>query len=205
MASYTSGYFHGARSLIFKMYQLNESLMKKILSHEQISLKEADWAALTAEELRDELVKQTLLYIAGYQPLSGELLFARSIMNVAYDLYRVTRYLREMVLLDSYTGILRAKLDDDIERCMAVSFDMVAKSVRGLLEGDRKAIEEVMALDTFVDEVYLRSIKKLSEKETVPSRFAAELLLLRHIERIADHSTYIAQAALQGSELGGST
>lgn len=145
---------------------------------------------VAVEELRHVIAIETLLFIARWQPLGRDLARAESYIRASYDLFRVARYLREIVVLDEVAGPLYEVGVNT--SALAKARSMVDRAIKALLSEDSNIAGDVEAEDREIDEYYKLSIERLSE-EVVPRKVAVEALYARHVERIADHATYIAR------------
>jgi phosphate transport system protein len=72
---------------------------------------------------------------------------------------------------------------------------MVREAVEAFTRGERRYIESVSLKDSMVDNVYHHYLDMLRSSSSISVRDASSLLLARHVERIADHATYIAISA----------
>jgi len=147
------------------------------------------------EVLRDNIEVQATLFIAKFQPLGPELLLAKAVIRVSYDLYRIARYDREIIRIIEFSRG-RGRPSDEVVEVAGHVFSMVDMAFQAFDKGDRSLFERVKNLDNQVDEAYLKALRKVSARETVTASEALELLVLRHLERIADHSVYIAASML---------
>lgn len=147
-------------------------------------------ALIAVEELRNSVALEALLLIARWQLMGRDLTRAEGYVRASYDMYRIARYLREIVGLNKIVGPL-ANLGLKVEE-LGKARRMVNDAVNAFLRSDKRLAERVMEADLEIDEYYAASLKELS-REPVTRRAAVEALFARHIERIADHATYIAQ------------
>jgi phosphate transport system protein len=149
--------------------------------------------AALADHLRDTINGETLFFIAKWQPLGRELLYAEAMIKVSYDLFRIVRYANEIARTTRITGGIRA--GENLLEIFAEAREMVEKAFESFLKGDRELANEVQKLDSKIDNAYIEALKDVASKEQVPSIKALECIILRQLERIADHATYIAREA----------
>lgn len=148
-----------------------------------------------AEMLRDNIEVQATLFIAKFQPLGPELLMAKSVIRVSYDLYRIARYDREIVrIVELSRG--RVSPSRGLVEIAGHVFKMVDIAFQAFDKGDRSLFEKIKSMDNEVDEAYMAALRRVSASGSVASSEALELLVLRHLERIADHSVYIAASTV---------
>lgn len=187
------------KSLIERLHSHVDALFEAVLD----SLKDGekgvhrivDERLVAVEELRHTIAIETLLFIARWQPLGRDLARAEGYIRASYDLFRIARYLREIVKLDEAAGPL-SKVGVNLN-ALAKARDMVNKAVKALLSNDSKLASEVEEADREIDQYYESSVRELS-RESIPRKVAIEALFARHVERIADHATYIAKLSIGG-------
>jgi phosphate transport system protein len=181
--------------MIERMYDLVDSVLSIVSEGSVGRLKDIEGMVALVEEYRNNISSQATLFIARFQPLAEDLILAESVISVAYDLYRVSRYAREIALLAERIGGLRGNVNEDALRALEIARSMVREAVEAFTKGKREYVEEVNMKDSLVDEVYHKYLDMLRGSDSLSSRDATSLLLARHVERIADHATYIAMSA----------
>lgn len=190
------------RSMLERMYghvmAMYEALLKALRDGDNRARREVEERLLVVEELRQTITLETLLFMARWQPLGRDLLRAEDYIRAAYGLFRVARYLREIARLNDVAGPL-VGAGVSLEPLMK-AMDMVDKAFKSMLTWDEKLAEQIMEADREIDEYYESSLSRLS-RDPVPRRDAIEAVLARHVERIADHATYIAQLTRPGPPL----
>lgn len=145
--------------------------------------------------LHEELKELAVEIIARYQPVASNLRFIVSSMEVSYDLYRVSRYLAEIERLlrlsqnvhCNYSSII--KLYDIVEQ-------MIYKAVSVFLEKKAEEAKDVVETDNTIDRAYVENIEGIVRVQKISACDALKLLISRHLERIGDHATYIANSAV---------
>jgi phosphate transport system protein len=181
--------------MVERMYNLVDKLLDTVSESGDISLSEVERLADTAGEYRNTISNQATIFIARFQPLAEDLILAESVISVAYDLYRVARYAREIAMLSNRIGGLKDKVNRDVLEAFETSKSMVREAIEAFIRGERRYVESVSLKDSMVDDVYHRYLDMLRGGESISVRDASSLLLARHVERIADHATYIAMSA----------
>ncbi len=183
--------------MVLKLYRLVDEALSDLesSSSERKITAKVDSIAKIAKEYRDSITSEATVFIARFQPLGRDLIMAENVISVAYDLYRIARYAREISILADALGGLEGNVNDDVLNAMKTARAMVGKSIKALVERDRKNISEVYEDDDNIDKVYHKYLDILASQTSIDKRSAASLLLARHVERIADHATYIAMAA----------
>ncbi|MEM1693408.1 MAG: PhoU domain-containing protein, partial [Ignisphaera sp.] len=62
---------------------------------------EIDSTSAMLDRIRKEFVNEVLVFMARRQPLGKELLISHTLISIAYDVYRISRYCREIARIDS--------------------------------------------------------------------------------------------------------
>jgi len=151
--------------------------------------------AKEAERLRAAIVDKAVEYLARFQPMARELRRITAYMEASYDLFRVARYALEAARLEAR---IPGGCEESLKRLREVAEtarEMLEDSYRALRREDPELTERVLDLDEHVDRAYLRGLDELVIREELGRCEVAKLLILRHLERIADHAVYIASSA----------
>ncbi|MCS7111500.1 MAG: PhoU domain-containing protein [Ignisphaera sp.] len=154
--------------------------------------REIDETSALLEKIRRDFVNEVLIFMARRQPLGRELLIAHTLINIAYDVYRISRYCREIARIDFMlapdSGVAAIQGFDSV-------FGEAANAVRNALNdltGFKPSNEQIIAeIDSRIDERYKSLLKIVSMKDSVGRIEALGILVMRHIERIVDHANYI--------------
>jgi len=72
---------------------------------------------------------------------------------------------------------------------------MVRKSIEAFLKRDKGLARSVIEMDRAVDEKLFQTLSRASRSTDLCSTL--DLLILMYLERIADHSVYIAQETVE--------
>jgi len=143
------------------------------------------------ESMTDMIEEQATFFIAKYQPLGQELLEAKSLIRASYDLYRISRYCREINRVMKYTrGI---KPSRSVLETASIVVEMVEKAYRAYRSRDTGLRGMVEDMDNSVDSAYTSMLERVSASESISRGDVVDLLVLRHLERIADHAVYITK------------
>jgi phosphate transport system protein len=146
------------------------------------------------EVLRREFVNEVLVFIARRQPLGRELLIANALISIAYDMYRISRYCREIARIDSILP-QTSKLNTikDLQKIFIEAIKAVEASLEDLIDFIPKRLNIVKEVDNNIDEIYREVLREITTNPIIPREKAVKALIMRHIERIVDHAQYIEQ------------
>jgi phosphate transport system protein len=156
--------------------------------------------------LREETSGLAIEILARYQPLASDLRFIKSCIDIAYDLARFGRYAYDVALMPDWLGDL-SHCDFTMPLEMAQkAVAMIAKSMTAFRTRDAALAKTLPLDDDVIDQEYKDAVIRLLKNGEIPRECAlAVTLLVRHIERIADHACYIADAVVyfvEGERLG---
>ena len=156
--------------------------------------------------LREETSGLAIEILARYQPLASDLRFIKSCIDIAYDLARFGRYAYDIALTPDWLGDL-SHCDFTVPLEMAQkAVAMITKSMTAFRTRDAALAKTLPLDDDIIDQEYKDVVIRLLQNGEIPRECAiAVTLLVRHIERIADHACYIADAVVyfvEGERLG---
>jgi phosphate transport system protein len=133
--------------------------------------------------------------IAKYQPVASDLRLINSYIKIAYDFERYGRYAWDISSTQRRFAAskLCAYSEDVMERIMDKTMQMVHISVQALKENDGEMAKSLGETEDQVDELYSAYLDKLSKAPPETKCLVCNLLVVRYLERIADHATYIGE------------
>ena len=146
-----------------------------------------------AEKLRQTILERSVEYLARFQPMARELRRFMAYIEASYDLFRVSRYALETARL--LARIPESCRLEEARETADRAKEMLDAAYRALRSEDPRLAREVLGLDEEIDRAYLHSLDQLVVREEFNRCQVAEMLVLRHVERVADHAVYIASAA----------
>lgn len=134
--------------------------------------------------------------IVKYQPVASDLRIINSYMKIAYDFERYGRYAWDI----SFTHRKFAASEkcayswDMIERMTEKTLHMVRTSIGALRTNDGELAKSLASTENEVDEMYSHYLDELSKAPPATKCIVCNLLVVRYLERIADHATYVGEA-----------
>ncbi|MEM0005792.1 MAG: PhoU domain-containing protein [Ignisphaera sp.] len=153
---------------------------------------EIDSTSAMLDRIRKEFVNEVLVFMARRQPLGKELLISHTLISIAYDVYRISRYCREIARIDS---VLAPQFSVANIRVVGDAFEEATRAVERALDDlvRLKPTNEniVVEIDGRVDKLYNTLLVDVSSRDSVDRMTALGILVMRHIERIVDHANYI--------------
>jgi phosphate transport system protein len=180
---------------IRRVMQATERLMQVSDVNERRRLwREIEDTALILDKIRRDFVNEVLTFIARRQPLGRELVATHVLISIAYDVYRISRYCREMARIDSMlapsSGVNAIQ---GVLEMFREAEEAVNAALEDLTEFTPKRADVINRVDQHIDEEYRRLLQEIANSVTVSREKAFKALIMRHIERIVDHAQYIEQ------------
>lgn len=133
--------------------------------------------------------------IVKYQPVASDLRLINSYMKIAYDLERYGRYAWDISSTQRKFAASRQCVysEDLMEKIIDRALQMVHVSVQALRENDGEMAKSLAETENQVDELYSVYLDNLSKAPPGTKCLVCNLLVVRYLERIADHATYIGE------------
>ena len=188
------------RNMVLDMAQLSEDTVTTAIDayvHEK-DLRERiyNWS----EELRmlqDEVSELSVELIARYQPVATDLRFIKSCMEVAYGFSRFGRYAHDISDVFGIFGSLSTCDKTAVQQAGEQAKEMIRLSIKSFTERNVELANKLKKMDDVVDNAYLDFVKKAATGPTSDLKCAVSAtLILRYLERIADHATYVGETVV---------
>jgi phosphate transport system protein len=190
-------------TLIVKMGELTyQTLSLSINSY-------LDGRNVTAQvrEMSDVLVSmaatvedKTFELIARFQPVATDLRTIKSYMKIGNDFARYGRYALDISSLGEQLGGLGQNAEWSKQYLTEMSTNvlfMVKISVDSLRKLDVALAKTITPIEREVDRMYYEFVSKIMNQPSLDSRsVAANILVTRYLERIADHAVYVSESVI---------
>ena len=176
-----------------------DSVMKAIQAYakgEQITEQALD-RAHQLSTLANEVEELAVELLARYQPVASDLRYIKSCLEIAYGFSRFGRYAYDIAQVLEIFG--------DVSRCDRTAVEelsgrvtlMIQTSVQSFRTKDTKLARSLRHEDDQVDKMYLDYMKRITRDKTISVKCAlASTLVMRYLERIADHACYIGDSVI---------
>jgi len=150
--------------------------------------------------MTDEIEEKSFSLIAKYQPVASDLRIINSYVKIAYDFERYGRYAWDISSISKRLGALEnceewipQFIGDMGEKVL----QMVKTSIDSLKGLDAELAKSVTKTEQEVDEMYFQYLGKLVEDAGITNQCTiSSVLVVRYLERIADHATYVLEAVV---------
>lgn len=145
-------------------------------------------------DLHRQVSDLSMELLARYQPVASDLRFVKACFEVSYGFYRFGRYALDIVEVLEEFGDLSSCDHSAVQKTAKTTQEMIRMSIDAFARRDVELARKLTAMDDSVDDAYTAYIKKvLTGKGNVRCSLSATLIL-RYLERIADHATYIGDS-----------
>ncbi len=150
--------------------------------------------------MTQEVEDKAFSLIAKYQPVATDLRIINSYMKIAYDFERCGRYSWDIAYINKTMGGLTecsTWMPEYIAGMSEKVLNMVNISVSALKKLDTALAKSISQTEQEVDKLYFQYLTKLVEEaKTTNICTVSSVLVIRYLERIADHATYISEAVV---------
>ena len=144
--------------------------------------------------LKDEVNDLAIELIIRYQPLARDLRYISSCIEVAYDFVRFARYAYDIAQVKTQLGNIDSCDKEIIVRISNIVNEMLVKSIHAFNNKDVDTAEILVDMDDQIDSLYRMSLSSMMNSKDVDIRcIIANLLVIRYLERIADHTVYVGE------------
>lgn len=153
--------------------------------------------------LQDEATELAMELIARYQPVATDLRFIRSCMEISYGFSRFGRYAYDIMDIIGTMGSISHCDKSPVMEMAGTAREMIHLSIKALQTKDKDAAEKLYEMDDTVDSLYRKYLREIITPTTKkgtnemlkdPRCYISTLLILRYLERIADHACYIGDS-----------
>jgi len=150
--------------------------------------------------MSDQAEDKTFELIARFQPVASDLRTIKSYMKIAYDFARYSRYALDISYINEQFGGLKECeewIPEYIEKMSEKVLNMVRTSITSLRSHNTELAKSIAKTEEEVDKMYFEYLDRLIEKAPATSKCTiSSVLIIRYLERIADHATYICESVV---------
>jgi phosphate transport system protein len=150
--------------------------------------------------MADQAEDKAFELIARFQPVASDLRIIKSYMKIAYDFARYSRYALDISYINEQLGGLKECEEwilEYIEKMSGKVLNMVRASIDSLRSHNTELAKSIAKTEQEVDKMYFGYVDKLIEKASATNKCTiSSVLIIRYLERIADHATYICESVV---------
>ena len=131
--------------------------------------------------------------IARYQPVATDLRFLKACMEISYGFFRYGRYAYDIAQVLDMFGDLKKCDHTFVVDTARKTQEMIRMSVEAFGRRDVEMARKISSMDDAVDDSYRDNLRRtIAGKGDLKCSLSA-MLILRYLERIADHASYIGE------------
>ena len=189
-------------SMLFRMGELAQKTVSlSVMNYLEGTHNPAQVKALseTLASMADPIEDTAFEIIARFQPVASDLRIVKSYMKICYDFRRYGRYALDISqIYEQIGGIGECDISfrKILEEMAAETLNMVGTSIEALKEHDAKIARTLSKMEQHVDKLYYDYLDKLIQTTATTGCTISSLLVVRYLERIADHATYIGESVV---------
>ena len=132
--------------------------------------------------------------IARFQPVASDLRFIKACFEISYGFFRFGRYALDIVQVLEMFGDLSKCDRSAVEQTAQKTQEMIRMSVDAFARRDVVLARRIPKLDDLVDESYREHVRAFIGKKKDIRCALSTSLILRYLERISDHASYIGES-----------
>jgi len=150
--------------------------------------------------MSDQAEDKTFELIARFQPVASDLRIIKSYMKISYDFARYSRYALDISYINEQLGGLKECeewISKYIEKMSEKVLSMVRTSIDALRSHNAQLAKATAKTEEEVDKMYFEYLDRLIETAPATGKCTiSSVLVVRYLERIADHATYICESVI---------
>ena len=197
----------GLEELTVMIYKMGK-VAEKAVSISAVGFVEGKDVSMDVHDFAEILVNRTVeveeksfSLIAKYQPVASDLRIINSYVKVAYDFERYGRYAWDISFISTRFNGKSVNCDkwifDYIGKMAEKVLEMVTISISSIRSLDPELVKTMTKTEEEVDQNYLEFLGKLVEQAgTTNECTISSVLVVRYLERIADHAIHIMEAVV---------
>lgn len=159
------------------------------------------------DNMQLEIEKECALLIAKEQPVASDLRFVISIVKIVTDLERIADQCCDIckysIWINDGTWSRDVNYKRHIEKMAISAKDMLSNALNAFVSKDMDIIKETRKADDNIDSIFLKVWRELTDEMVANKDFIQNglhyIMIIKYLERIADHITNIAEWILYSS------
>jgi len=191
-------------SIILDMANIAEkSVLKAVTLYKEDNIegkKEVFDSSSRLRFLQDEVSELTVELIARFQPVASDLRYIKSCMEISYGFSRFGRYAYDIISTLEIFGPLNLCNKSSVIAMADIVLDMMNTGVSALRLLDNSLTQKIYEMENYVDILYRKSLRECTTITNTQTGYSdnrcniSSALILKYLERISDHSCYIADS-----------
>lgn len=192
-----------ATSVVIDMAGLAQNVVAlAIRSYKEDDHKSKDYIYERSAKLRflqDEVSELTIELIARFQPVARDLRYIKSFLEISYGFSRFGRYAYDIITVVEILGPLKSCNKSSVLEMSEMVIKMMDLSISALRLRDQSILKNIYEMEDMIDIHYKKNLREsiLNNSDGAYSDIRCNIstaLILKYLERIADHASYIADS-----------
>ena len=187
-------------NVLLEMAGLSEKSVALSIDSYQTGKRMTDQIKSWSDELRvlqEDVSELAFELIARYQPVATDLRYVEACLEISYGFSRFGRYAYDISEVMEMFGDLSGCDHSLVDITAKTTEEMIRMGIDAFANKDVDLAKNIEKLDDFVDEKYRYHVKSVIDGTVINVKCAmATTLILRYLERIADHSSYIGDSVV---------
>lgn len=185
-------------SLLLEMAKTSESAVTLAISAYEKGEKGSQVKELSSQlrSLHHQVSELAMEIMARYQPVASDLRFVKSCFEISYGFFRYGRYARDIVEVLEIFGDLSACDHRSVVETAKTTQEMMRMSIDAFARRDVELARKIPQMDDVVDEAHRENLRRIMKHPTDLNCGLSATLILRYLERIADHASYISGSVI---------
>jgi phosphate transport system protein len=150
--------------------------------------------------MADEAEDKAFELMARFQPVASDLRTLKSYMKITYDFERYGRYALDISQVQNKLGGLdkcEHWINKSIREMSEKVLRMAHTSIESIKSHNVELAKTLSETEKQVDKMYFNYLDRLVEKAPATNRCTiSSVLVVRYLERIADHAIYIGESII---------
>jgi len=185
-------------SLLLEMATISESSVATAIESYQEGGKGTGVrdSAKKLRALHHQVSELSMEMIARYQPVASDLRFIKACFEISYGFFRYGRYARDIVEVLEMFGDLSSCDHKAVADTAIKTQEMIRMSIDAFARRDVELARKIPKADDVVDARYRDYLRRVMTRSTDLRCSLSATLILRYLERISDHATYIGDSVV---------
>lgn len=185
-------------SLLLEMATISESSVATAIEAYQKSEKGSGVkeSSKKLRSLHHQVSELSMEIIARYQPVASDLRYIKACFEISYGFFRYGRYARDIVEVLEMFGDLSTCDHKAVVDTAKKTQEMIRMSIDAFARQDVELAKKIPDMDDIVDDRYREYLRRVMTRSTDLKCSLSATLILRYLERISDHATYIGDSVV---------
>ena len=183
-------------SLLLEMANLSQRAVTSSIEAYSLGRKGAEVKQMSdkLQTLHRQVSDLAMEMIARYQPVATDLRFLKACMEISYGFFRYGRYALDITqVLDMFGDLKNCDRTFVVDTAQKTQ-EMIRMSSEAFARRDVEMARRIPSMDDVIDESYRENVRKTIQGKGNLKCSMSAALILRYLERIADHAAYIAES-----------